>query len=610
MGSAGFDVTFPIVPLTGGERTIEDLAAPDARSIGYKLDVECLQAPYLEIEKRLPKAVPPSLRERVVVSRQLAVYGYFCYEFHAVSLFWSVSCIEMALKLKFGEAHPGPIRLQRVGKGTKETSEVPHAELEDRLRSKKWRIPTMEYFDYSLKALLTWVFREAFLPEDVGIPLQEIVKAYDWSVLLRSLRRKAQENSLPGPQSVSEQDHDRSNKLSDGELEHDQVKNSEVLIEGLPRFRNMMAHPQGFNLVTPPRSPLMAYELLIDMVSRLWPDAQREEVKMRPTVSETAQEWRGRIKLVEEWDERRFGPLVHRDNFDRFVVVERVSGWDQWQDCLKKYFQERAWVFRGHSSAAWRLAPSLERATLKTIRIPNHNGGIVTGPVRMMPGFAEERLLLEFQRRAHHYAANPPPENAVLDWLALMQHYGAPTRLLDWTRSPYVGLFFALEKSTPPCDCAVWTIDWDWLVDRAKEALGAHDVSFPRSPDMKAWHAYVNDVLLNINEAKVSVIAPADPLRMNDRVAAQQSLFLCNLSHVEEFDISLLRMVAFPTPPEKPVIRKIVIDTNWRSAFLRELQRMNINRASLFPGLEGFAQSLKLDLEVELDQRLGTLRQT
>lgn len=61
---------------------------------------------------------------------------------------------------------------------------------------------------------------------------------------------------------------------------------------------------------------------------------------------------------------------------------------------------------------------------------------------------AEEYLLSQFKNAAHHFAeASTMPANT-LEWLALMQHYGAPTRLLDFTRSPYVACFFALEKCT------------------------------------------------------------------------------------------------------------------------------------------------------------------
>src|SRR5207248_10335432 len=62
----------------------------------------------------------------------------------------------------------------------------------------------------------------------------------------------------------------------------------------------------------------------------------------------------------------------------------------------------------------------------------------VTSKRRLNPAQYEKELLLEFQQGAHQSSGFVPLFNEVLDWLALMQHYGAPTRLLDWTRSPYV----------------------------------------------------------------------------------------------------------------------------------------------------------------------------
>jgi hypothetical protein len=268
----GFDLTFPRVPLTGQERSIADLTKPDERSLGYRLDVESLQAPYFAIEQRLPATTPPKLLERIALTRNLAVYGFFCYEFHAVSLFWAVSCIEMALKQKFEELNPGPIAIRRKldNSPEEEKAHVPLRDLADKLRM-KWKIVDLAYFDYSFKSLLMWASRKSLLPGDIEIPMQELVTGYHNRWMLRIFPEQATKDGLLGVNPTLEDVRKCWDGLSEAQRKHYGPKGSSILIEELPRFRNMMAHPNQFNLVTPPRSPLSAFQLLIDIVSRLWP---------------------------------------------------------------------------------------------------------------------------------------------------------------------------------------------------------------------------------------------------------------------------------------------------------------------------------------------------
>lgn len=56
------------------------------------------------------------------------------------------------------------------------------------------------------------------------------------------------------------------------------------------------------------------------------------------------------------------------------------------------------------------------------------------------------------------------PED-VIEWLALMQHFGAPTRLLDFTQSPYVATYFAVEDATE--DSVIWAVNESWVRNQA-----------------------------------------------------------------------------------------------------------------------------------------------
>src|SRR5688572_28375698 len=137
-----------------------------------------------------------------------------------------------------------------------------------------------------------------------------------------------------------------------------------------------------------------------------------------------------------------------------------------WQDFVDIAHDHQFWMFRGHQSADWHLSSAIQRYS-----------------IGVSPRYAETRVLIEFQRRAHQYVsvADLPEEHDTIHWLALMQHHGAPTRLLDWTRSPFVALFFALEDATDEnAECGVWAIHELWADTLASARLSAIGVPLDR----------------------------------------------------------------------------------------------------------------------------------
>ena len=101
------------------------------------------------------------------------------------------------------------------------------------------------------------------------------------------------------------------------------------------------------------------------------------------------------------------------------------------------------WWFRGHALDAWALLPRVRR---------DHTP-------------EQQRYLTnEFRPRAAMRYAHPPDADDYAGWLALMQHYGLPTRLLDWSRSPLVAAYFATEKchrhssGEPAGDACIWAL--------------------------------------------------------------------------------------------------------------------------------------------------------
>ncbi len=126
------------------------------------------------------------------------------------------------------------------------------------------------------------------------------------------------------------------------------------------------------------------------------------------------------------------------------------------------------WIFRGQSNAKWGLETSLERACI-SFRLKISRSGLDL----------EGILLREFDRRFHHYQSYVPKDN--IELLAYMQHFGAPTRFLDWTYSLHIAVYFAIEAMTDD-PCAVWAIHQKWL-QREGMKLFESSSNYPKDPD-------------------------------------------------------------------------------------------------------------------------------
>lgn len=278
------------------------------------------------------------------------------------------------------------------------------------------------------------------------------------------------------------------------------------------------------------------------------------------------------------------------------------------------------WIFRGHADESWELTTKLERISelLKCVSVARD--------------YEEFEILREFERRAHHYISDPPGREEYIEQLALIQHHGGPTRLLDFTYSFYIALFFAIEKPEKDKNAAVWAINLELFKNAIYEKL--KNIEYPKllkkkqliqdenldfdqlSPSQvkELFLGVCNDVI----EDKISgfeFVVPVEPFRMNERLAIQQSLFLFQAHSLSPFWKNLAPMLGLssnsiketekhsrqisqgdhflPAEISDSKIIKILIPKEFYCDAIKDLKSMNISAASLFPGLDGFARSLQ-----------------
>jgi hypothetical protein len=230
---------------------------------------------------------------------------------------------------------------------------------------------------------------------------------------------------------------------------------------------------------------------------------------------------------------------------------------DAWRPELHRHRSNFA--FRGRTSAAEDLRTSLLR---------------LGGDARNVEGY----LLRNFRKYAQR---GDVPFDSAWDWLALGQHHGLPTRLLDWTYSPYVALHFATANlAAYDRDGVVWAMDYVHVHERLPEALSAvleregANVFTPEllaraAPDFRELEALADEPFCLFLE----------PPSLDERIVNQYALFSLVSSPTASLDDWLAG--------RDDLLRKIVIPSELKWEIRDKLDQANITERVLFPGLDG-----------------------
>jgi hypothetical protein len=247
-----------------------------------------------------------------------------------------------------------------------------------------------------------------------------------------------------------------------------------------------------------------------------------------------------------------------------------LSNWAEYKKFVDRLSEN--WAFRGQVNTRWPLLTAIER----------------TDFIKLRKGI-EVEFVAEFQRGARNYLNKDELPEHLIEWLAMMQHHGAPTRLLDFTRSPFIAAFFAFEQCFVQHDIsvAVWAINFNFLKNKALSELESE-----LSADIRENKNLINEPLFEkiFYQNNSNLVFPVEPFRMNRRYSLQQSIFVSTGNSNETF----ISQLSFLGSELAKAVIKIELPSLLQKEVLRDLQRMNLNRASLFPDLDGYAASLRL----------------
>jgi len=193
----------------------------------------------------------------------------------------------------------------------------------------------------------------------------------------------------------------------------------------------------------------------------------------------------------------------------------------------------------------------------------------------------EEGIRGEFLRRAAQFMTEPTPQDE-WGWYFLMQHYGAPTRLLDWTDSALVALFFAVNSNHPNrlsvrTDAVVWVLDPWWL---NKKAVRYESILLS---DWDLAKRYLPRLFL-YDQLRVKWPAAIDPPFIARRVAVQHS-------HFKIFGRDENGLVKLGNRPGGRLAR-IKLPRKKIDRFRQDLATCGIADTTVYPDLKGLSDEL------------------
>lgn len=188
----------------------------------------------------------------------------------------------------------------------------------------------------------------------------------------------------------------------------------------------------------------------------------------------------------------------------------------------------------------------------------------------------EQQLKARFLQTSAPFLSVPPATD--FDWLFLQQHYGVPTRLLDWTENPFIALYFALSSSAKDDDACVWMLD-----PIAWNKLALNNAQLDRIPDPTMPQAM--QFLKNPGDD----FSPSDPIAIfgnhtNPRITAQRGTFVMFCKSAEPMETKAYA---------EKCLKCFKVSAEHKPAMYETLLSIGYTHSVVYPDLSGLGAEIK-----------------
>jgi hypothetical protein len=212
---------------------------------------------------------------------------------------------------------------------------------------------------------------------------------------------------------------------------------------------------------------------------------------------------------------------------------------------------------RGHDDLGYDLVPSALRYPSEELRNAALN------------------LMIDFRRLGEIKLSRPPRWDEEFRWVQIAQHYGLPTRLLDWTESPTVALFFASQNLK--ADGGIYVMN---PIDLNRASFPSRPRILDQHQDSKILERYLRLTGSAPTRTRLKTVA-INPVWNSERLMAQKGVFTL---HGTEFNLDR---------DQAPSLVFIPILRDFKQQLQRDLERIGIDEMSMFPELEHTCRFLK-----------------